>query len=122
MQLVSEETLKQVLVGGESVAKVAAGITTELVNEALNFYILEGVLSILKFAAVFVIFYIVKRYADSIADDKNVKFVKMFKTTAMVVSLTFFTYKSYPHLVSISKAMVAPKLFLLEKSKEFVSK
>lgn len=121
MNLVNEETIKALAEGSQSLVKVAAGVSTELVNEAINLYIIESVLSILKFAVVFVIFYIVKRYLESMMDDKsNLKLFKSFKTTAIILSLIFFTTQSFPHLINLSKALVAPKIFLLEKGSELL--
>lgn len=117
MTTVSQETLNKLVAGGENVAKVVSGAATELTNEAINLFIIDGVLSILKFSVVFVIFFIVKKYLDAIADkDKDNKHFKAFKTTALVLSLIFFTTQSFPHIQVITKALVAPKIFLMEKT------
>lgn len=123
--LVSEETLKKLIEGGESIAKVAAGSATELTNEAINLFIIESVLSILKWSVVFVIFFIVKKYCNAMmneTDEKSVKMFRSFKTTALVLSLIFFTTQSFPHIMQISKALVAPKIFLAEKVLEYGKK
>jgi hypothetical protein len=118
MELVSQETLNQLIQGSESLLKVAAGTSTVLMNEAINLFIVEAVLSILKFSVIFVIFFIVKKYCDTMmgADSEKNGLFKAFKTTALVLSLIFFTTQSFPHVLTISKALVAPKIFLLEKS------
>lgn len=121
MGIVTDETLKKLIDGGESVAKVVAGSATALTNEAINLFIIESVLSVLKFSVVFVIFFIVKKYCDAMAgDEKNNKMFKSFKTTALVLSLIFFTTQSFPHITSIAKALVAPKIFLMEKAAAMV--
>jgi hypothetical protein len=122
MELINDETLKELIKGGESIAKVAAGSATQLTNEAINLFIVESLLSILKFAVVFVIFFIVKKYCDTMADDSNKKLFKSFKTTALVLSLIFFTTQSFPHIMQISKALVAPKIFLMEKALSLTGK
>lgn len=122
MGLVTDETLKKLIDGGESVAKVVADPATQLTNEAINLFIIESVLSVLKFSVVFVIFFIVKKYCDAMAGDKDNKMFKSFKTTALVLSLIFFTTQSFPHITSIAKALVAPKIFLMEKAAAMVGK
>lgn len=122
---ITKEVLQGLLQGGENVAKVAVGTAKDLTNEAINLFIIDSLLSILKFSVVFIIFYIVKRYCEAMSTDatpqsKNV--IKAFKTTALVLSLIFFTTQSFPHLQVITKALVAPKIFLIEKTADFVKK
>lgn len=119
MNLVSQENLDHLVSGGKSLVEVISGSTTELVNEAINLFIIEGVLSVLKFASIFVVFYIVKRYCDVMsADGGHVKLFKAAKTTALVLSIMYFVTMSFPHIVLISKAIVAPRIFLIEKASE----
>lgn len=122
MGIVSEEVVKAFAAGAESVAKVTAGMTTELVNEAINLFIVESMLHVLKFSAVFVVFYIIKRYIDTMMgmEGANTKMFKAFKTCALVGSIIFFTSQSFPHIISASKALVAPKMFLLEKGSDLI--
>lgn len=125
MAIISEEVLKTFITGAESVVKLTAGVSTELINEAVNLFIVESVLSVLKFGAVFVIFYIVKRYLDvmmeSYKDQKEKEgMFKALKTSALVASIIFFTSQSFPHLINMSKALVAPKIFLMEKGSELL--
>lgn len=122
MNLVTQETLNKLIQGGENIAKVASGTATELTNEAINLFIVSSLLSILKFSVVFVIFFIVKKYCDTIAaasETKDRGLFKAFKTTALVLSLVFFTCKSFPYITDVAKAVVAPKIFLMEKTAEF---
>ncbi len=120
MNIINPETVQNLIKGGENVAKVMVGTANELTTEAINLFIVDSVLSILKFSVVFVIFFIVKKYCDTITDDNNKKLFKAFKTTALVLSLIFFTTQSFPHIQTIVKALVAPKIFLLEKAKDVV--
>lgn len=122
---VTPEVMERIINGGENIAKVAAGSASELTSEAINLFIITSTLAILKFAVVFVVFYIVKRYCDALSDgakekDKNV--FKALKTTALILSLVYFTTASFPHLQDLSKALIAPKIFLMEKTAEFVKK
>ena len=118
--LITKETVETALKGGESIAKVMAGTATELMNEAVNLFIMESALSILKFAAVFVVFVIVKKYFDTIAEGAPEKaaIMKACKVSTLIASIIFFTAMSFPHITQIGKAMVAPKLFLVEKARE----
>lgn len=122
--ILSEQMLKEIVDGGKSIANVTMGTATALTNEAINLFIVESVLSLLKFSVVFIIFFIVKKYCDTLAEANKEKtnLFKAFKTTALVLSLIFFTTQSFPHIVQISKALVAPKIFLAEKVAEMVKK
>lgn len=122
MSLVSEEMMKELVKGAESIGKVSSGMANDLMNEAINLFIIEGVLSILKFSVVFVIFLIVKKYLDTMAEmyKERIGMFKAFKTTALVMALVYFSVNSFPHIMSISKALVAPKIYLMEKTKEMV--
>lgn len=122
---VTNETMQAILAGGESLAKVAAGTATELTSEAINLFIIDSALSILKFSVVFIVFYIVKRYCEALvvdAKDETKNLIKALKTTALILSLVFFTTSSFPHLQVITKALVAPKIFLMERTAEFMKK
>lgn len=121
-EIITKETVVAAVEGTKSIANVMSGVGTELMNEALNLFIMESVLGILKFGAVFVVFFIVKKYLDlmieSSQDDKSKDRVKAFKTLALVASIIFFTAKSFPHIEQIGKALVSPKIFLLEKANQ----
>lgn len=121
--VVTPEMMNKIIVGGESIAKTALGSASELSSEAINLFIVDSCLSVLKFSVVFIIFYIVKKYCDAIASETDVAnkpVLKAFKTTAFILSLIFFTTYSFPHLQTIAKALVAPKIFLMEKTAEVV--
>lgn len=120
MNLVTQETLNKIITGGENIAKVAGGVATQLTNEAINLFIVSSVLAVLKFSVVFVIFFIVKKYCDTMASVSKTEsgMFKAFKTSALVLSLVFFTTKSFPYITDIAKALVAPKIFLMEKTAE----
>lgn len=121
-EIITKETVVAAIEGTKSIANVMSGVGTELMNEALNLFIMESVLGILKFGAVFVVFFIVKKYLDlmieSSQDDKSKDRMKAFKTLALVASIIFFTAKSFPHIEQIGKALVSPKIFLLEKANQ----
>lgn len=119
-ELIKKETVEAALKGGESIAKVMAGTANELMNEAIALFIMESSLAILKFAAVFVVFFIVKKYFDTMAEASTEKLglFRALKTASLVSAIVFFTAKSFPHITQIGKAMVAPKIFLAEKALE----
>lgn len=122
--LISEETMKHFTEGAKSVASVTAGLSSELINEAINLFIIESLLHVLKFAAVFVVFMIIKKYIDTMMSMEGMKIgvLKAFKTCALVASIVFFTAQSFPHIINVAKAMVAPKIFLLEKGAELIKR
>jgi hypothetical protein len=121
-ELITKQTVDAAINGGKSIATVMAGVGNDLINETLNLFILEAALGILKFAAVFVVFFIVKKYIstmiESSTDEKEKQLANAFKTSALVASIIFFTAKSFPHVQDIGKALVAPKVFLLQKANE----
>jgi hypothetical protein len=121
-QLITKETVDAAINGGKSIAGILSGVGTELINETINLFILEASLGILKFASVFIVFFIVKKYIgtmiESMTDSKDIQRANAFKTSALILSIVFFTAKSFPHIESIGKALVAPKVFLLEKANE----
>lgn len=116
MNIVKLETVESIINGSKNISNVATGVATELTNEAINLFIIESVLSVLKFSVVFVIFFIVKKYCDAMTSEGNAKIFKAFKTTALILSLIFFTTQSFPHITQVCKALVAPKIFLMEKT------
>lgn len=119
-ELITKETVDSAIVGAKSLASVMSGIGTELANEAINLFIMESVLAILKFSAVFVVFFIVKKYFDTMVESDKTKegMFKALKTSSLVAAIIFFTAQSFPHIAQIGKAMVAPKIFLVEKANE----
>lgn len=121
-EIITKETVEAAIAGTKSIASVIAGAGTDLMNEALNLFILQAVLGVLKFAAVFVVFFVVKKYIDTMIASSSVeqdtKMYKAFKTSALVASIIFFTAKSFPHIEEIGKALVSPKIFLMEKANE----
>lgn len=119
-ELITKETVQALVDGGKSIAQVTTGAASELMDEAIKLFIFSSILGVLRVAAVFIVFLIVKKYLDSAMEaykEKELMF-KALKTTALVASIIYFTAASFPHLLNIGKAMVAPKIFLLEKANE----
>lgn len=114
-EFMTEEVLK----GIQGALELATKGGTNLMDEAIRLFIMLSILDILKFASVFVIFYIVKRFIDGMLaaeeTEKAKKIWKATKTSLLVASITFFTVHSYVGLVNLTKLLVAPKIFLLEK-------
>jgi hypothetical protein len=121
MKLLNEETVNSLLAGAKNLSEVTAGVATDLINEALNLYILLGILSVLKFAAIFVIWAILHKYFSTLPEEYAV-FKKSAKAMILSLSLVFFVVKSFPHLEDIAKAMVAPKIFLIQKGAEVLKR
>jgi hypothetical protein len=122
MQILTTEVVQEFVKGAKSLTDVTAGLSTELMNEAINLFIVESALNILKFSAVFVVFYIVKRYIDVMMNSNKEKegMFKALKTCALIGSIIFFTAQSFPHIQEMTKALVAPKIFLLEKGASLI--
>lgn len=111
------ETLEK---GAKSVADTMLTGANQLTSEAINLFIVQGCLNVLKFASVFILFYMVKKYLEFLksAGMSEAK-VRAANLVALIISLTFFTTQSFPHLMSITEAIVAPNVFLLKKGAEF---
>lgn len=120
----TEEMLNKLIKGGESMMSVAGGTATELASEAINLFIVGSVLAILKVAVVFVLYFIARKFLNAIeeADGKPNNVVKAAKLLLLCSSLVFFTVKSFPHVEDLTKAMVAPNIFLAEKALEYAKK
>jgi hypothetical protein len=110
---------EQLLEGMKGILELAGKGATDLMDEALNLFVVLSILDILKFASVFVIFYIVKKYLDTIMaateSEKTKRLAHSAKVAGLILSIIFFVSHSYDGAVSITKALVAPKIFLLEK-------
>lgn len=117
-ELITKETVDAAVNGAKSLADVMTGVGTELANETINLFIMVSVLAVLKFAAVFVVFFIVKKYFDTMLESAPEKkgMFKALKTSSLVAAIIFFTAQSFPHIAEIGKALVAPKIFLVEKA------
>jgi len=115
---------ESVLQGIKGVLELAGKGTTQLMDEALNLFIVLSILDILKFAVVFVIFYVVKKFLSTIGEaseeGKTKRLVKSAQVAGFILSLVFFVAHSYGAVVNIAKIMVAPNIFLIEKGYKVV--
>ncbi len=121
MKALNEETVNALLAGAENMTKVTAGLATELVNEAINLYIFLGLLAVIRFASIFVVWAIIRKYLSTMPDE-YADFKKAGQAFILCSSLIFFVYKSYPHMEDMAKAMVAPKIFLIQKGAEVLKR
>lgn len=123
MSMVTKETLELVKDGAKGAVELVTQGTTVLVNETINLYLFYGVLGLLKAGVVFVVYFIVKKFIDAMLETANpqeANKLKALKSTAIVISLIFFTAKSMPYIHDMGKALVAPNLFLAEKAAEIL--
>lgn len=117
---VTPEQIEMLEKGAKSIAQTAATGVNHLTTEAINLFILQSCLHVLKFASVFIVFYMVKRYLLFLhSAGLSEKTYRAVSLTTMILSLTFFTSQSFPHLMNITEAVVAPNIFLLKKGAEF---
>lgn len=121
-QIITTETVKEITHGLKGFEDLATKGTTVLMDETIKLYIFYGVVGILKAAVVFIVFGIVFKFLNTLdkANEKPSPKIKAFKTTSLVLSLIYFTAFSYPHVLDIGKALVAPNLFLAEKGIQLV--
>lgn len=115
-----EETVTQMVSGAKSVAEVMSGAATTLTTEAINLFIFEALLGVVQAATVFILFFIVKKFLDTMHSvcetDKGKRGYKTASIVALIGSIVYFAAVSMPHLKDIGKAMIAPNLFLAEKA------
>jgi hypothetical protein len=130
VELIKKETIESIVKGGEQVANAMMHAGSKLTTEALNFFIFTSLLNVLKYGAIFLVFWILKKYLDTIInsadstkeqDQKEIKNSKLAKAVLLCLSILYFTYNSYPHLVEIGKAVVAPNVFLMEKANSLIN-
>lgn len=120
--MLTAEQIQTVINGTKSVADVLAGVSSELIAESLNLFMVSSALSILKFSGVFLLYFILKKYLNYLkeADVASEPVFKGLNLFILITSLIYFFTSSYPHVETIVKIQVAPKLFLLEKANDLV--
>lgn len=117
----NKELVEGLLAGAKNLTEVTTGLASDLIAETINLYIFLGILSVIKFASVFIIYFILKKYVKMLPDE-YATFKKSASAFLIVSSLIFFVYKSFPHLEDIAKATVAPKIFLIQKGSELLKR
>lgn len=119
-QLVSSELLKSLGTGAKQVLDSSVSGVNKLTTEAVNLFIFKGLISILYYAVIFIVFYIVKRYIDFLQEaGMDEKKSRALKTSALIITLAFFATQTMPHMMSIAEAVVAPNVFIAKKGAEF---
>lgn len=119
--MITKETIDAILAGAKSFTEVTSGLASDLIAEALNLYIFLGILSVLKFMSVFIIYFILRKYVNALPEE-YATFKKSANALLITSSLIFFVVKSFPHLEDIAKATVAPKIFLIQKGSELLKR
>lgn len=119
-QVVSSELLKSLGTGAKQVVDSSISGVNKLTTEAINLFIFKGLINILYFSVIFIVFYIVKRYIDFLHEaGMDIKKSKALKTSALILTLVFFATQTMPHMMSIAEAIVAPNVFIMKKGAEF---
>lgn len=121
-QLITKETVDATVAGVKGMSELGKQGVTTLTDETIKLYIFYGVVGILKAAVAFIVFGIVWKYLDVLTKSENLKdgVAKAMKTSALIISIVYFTAVSVPHVLDLGKAVVAPNLFLAEKGLELV--
>lgn len=121
-ELVTKETIEAAVAGVKGMSELAKEGTTTLMNETINLYIFYGIVGILKAAVAFIVFGITWKYLETLTKAEVLKLgtSKAMKTSALIISIVYFTTMSMPHVLDLGKAVVAPNLFLAEKGLELV--
>ena len=120
--MITVEQIDALVKGSKEVAGVLTGVTNELTAEAMNLFLVTSSLQILKFGGIFVLFFILKKYLSYLkeTDVTTEPIHKGISLFLLVTSFAYFFVMSFPHLETIIKINVAPKIFLLQKGKELI--
>lgn len=113
----NEQFVNLILQHGQKYSEATKGLAVELINEAVNLYLFLGLLSILKYGAVFLLYAIIRKYLLSLPKDQE-QVRKIGLTSVLLVSIFSFVMFSYPHFETVAKVIVAPKLFIAVKGAE----
>jgi hypothetical protein len=118
--IVTSEVVKSLGTGAKQVFETSVTGVNKLTSEAINLFIFQGLIHILYYMVIFIVFYVVKKYIDFLQEaGMEVKKAKALKTSALIISLSFFATQTMPHMMSITEAMVAPNVFIMKKGAEF---
>lgn len=118
--VVTEGLVKSLGVGAKQVVDSSISGVNKLTSEAINLFIFQGLIHILYWCTIFVLFYIVKKYVDFLQlGGMAEKKARAIKTCMLIISLSFFATQTMPHLMSITEAIVAPNIYVLKKGAEF---
>ncbi len=121
VQAVSSDVVKSIGVGAKQVFDTTVTGVNALTTEAINLFIFQGLIHILYYSVIFVVFYIVKKYVDFLKEaGMEEKKAKALKTSALIISLAFFSTQTMPHMMAITEALVAPNIFVMKKGAEYV--
>jgi len=96
--MITAELIDSIVAGSKSVAEVLSGVSSELVAEALNLYLLTSVLNILKFSGIFLLFFILKKYLGYLKESNLITEAinKGLSLFIIVSSMMYFFTSSYP--------------------------
>ena len=126
---VNEKMIESALKSTEGMAQLLATGSTTLMAETVNLYLFMAILGVIQCAVVFVVFYVLNKYLNTL--DKasqldeaplNKRVVSALKTSGLILSVSLFTVYSLPHIEQIGKVLVAPNLFIAEKGLSFIKK
>lgn len=113
----NEQVVNMVLQLTKDYSEATKGLASSLIDEAVRLYLFIGILAVLKYAAIFVLYAIIRKYLLTLPKEhENVR--KAGLTTILLVSLFSFVMFSYPHFEGIVKVLVAPKIFIATKGVE----
>lgn len=123
-QIITKETVEAAVNGVKGLNELAKEGATTLMDETIKLYIFYGIVGIFKAAVAFIIFGLIYKYVDTLTKGEALSAGKgrALKTTALIISIVYFTAMSMPHILDLGKAVVAPNLFLAEKGLELVKK
>jgi hypothetical protein len=132
MKLITKENLSEILNIAKSAGTTLSDQAVDVVNQALNYALFEGFLSLLGTLSIYLIYYFIARLLKASEDANNLdgsvegkKVVNMIKTWRNLLFIVFTaitTYLSVGSIKLIGKIMISPKLYLLEEGIKIIER
>lgn len=125
----NEELARKLIELGESGIKLASGQVQPMLQEALNYFIFESILGIIKSLAYILIPMLIIKllgtlksyYSTEEKKDQNIlAFLGFARGVCLVVSLLLILNVGLGDAKRIGKILIAPRIFLLEEARKFI--
>lgn len=132
MNLVTKEMLSDLL----NVAKTASEFVTEqavdIVNQALNYALFEGIIALLGTLALYLGYYFIhkiivgaeeaNKIENTEASKKTANALKTIRNIILVLFTGVILYRSTETVLKIGKILISPKVYLISEGAEILAK
>lgn len=132
MNIITKEMLSDLL----NVAKTASEFVTEqavdIVNQALNYALFEGIIALLGTLALYLGYYFIhkiivgaeeaNKIENTEASKKTANALKTIRNIILVVFTGVILYRSTETVLKIGKILISPKVYLISEGAEILAK